>query len=101
MEHIVSRERSDHRFDSNLWKGLAAGAAGGLVAAWTMDQVMTVARKLSGGNGQESKDEPQKLDEDPKVKTAAAISHAVAGHELTHEEKRGRPVRALCVRVDG
>jgi putative membrane protein len=45
------RMRSWTRQSQCVWKGLIAGAAGGLVASWVMNQFQTVLSKLGEGSG--------------------------------------------------
>jgi hypothetical protein len=71
-----------------LWKGAVAGLAGGLAAAWTMNQFQAALSKLehsaNGGAGTES--EPK--GDDATVKAASAVSESVAGQPLSEDEKR-------------
>jgi putative membrane protein len=70
--------------DGALWKGVAAGALGGLVASYAMNQFQAVTKKLSAdGQGEAEKNEG----EDATVKTAEAITGAL-GHPLSQEEKK-------------
>ena len=72
------------------FKGLAAGLAGGLAAAWVMSRFQalvpqqTFARLL--GEAQQQGDGQQS--EPATVKTAEALSEGVLGHDLTKAEKR-------------
>jgi len=72
-----------------VWKSMAAGAAGGLVASWTMGRFESLwsaaAKDLSNENEQ---DGGQKPDEDATVKTARAISRCVLHRDLTDDEKK-------------
>jgi putative membrane protein len=95
-----------NRGESNLWRGLAAGLIGGLVASWTMNRFQDVWIKLAGSQssgaessqqteGQESGQGLQqtrmKSDEEPDdatVKTASAISEGIFDHKLTKGEKK-------------
>ncbi len=89
--------------ETDVWKGLAAGLVGGLVASWTMNQFQAVWSKVtegfekphgaqsmkpSEGKGmpQASKEESEEQD-DATVKAARAVSEAIFGHELTESEK--------------
>jgi len=88
--------------DGNLWKGVVAGLAAGLVASWTMNQFQAALTKLAGGSqkphGAQSMqpsagstgDQAQDTNEpdDATVKAAEAISEHVFGHELQQDEKR-------------
>jgi len=70
--------------DGALWKGVAAGALGGLVASYAMNQFQAVTKKLSAdGQGEAEKNGG----EDATVKTAEAITGAL-GHPLSKEEKK-------------
>lgn len=73
---------------SSTWKGAVAGAAGGLVASWVMNQFQSGVSKLSDefARGNEATSNSGG-DEDTTVKTAEAISEA-AGHRLTEQEKQ-------------
>ncbi len=73
--------------ESNILKGVVAGAIGGLVASWTMNQFQKVwaaaeekiadgKPKKSGGDG-----------DDSTMKTADAIYEAVKGKHLTKAQK--------------
>ena len=48
MKRVFSRRRNH-----NVWKGIAAGAIGGLVASWVMNQYQVLWSKASGRNGSE------------------------------------------------
>jgi uncharacterized membrane protein YagU involved in acid resistance len=64
----------------HLWKGLLAGAIGGLVASFAMGQFHSLLQgaETSGKQG----------GEDSTVKTASAVSQHVFHHELTPQEKQ-------------
>ena len=82
--------------DGNVWKGIVAGLAGGLVASWTMNQFQAAWTKLAGNSekphgaqsmkpsngstGDQSED--VKEQDDATVETAKVISETVFGHEL-------------------
>jgi hypothetical protein len=86
----------------NIWKGIVAGLAGGLIASWTMNQFQAAWTRLaensekphgaqsmqpsdgSQGDGQDAKEQ----DDDATVKAAKAISEGVFGHELQESEKK-------------
>ena len=63
-------------------KSVVAGTAGGLIAAFAMNQFQALLSTVSGQ--QESNSE----DEDATVKTAKAISQTFFSHELTDDEKK-------------
>ena len=79
--------------------GLLAGAAGGLLAAWIMNEFQTAWSKASESlqAGQENtQDEQKKQDEkssndnneDATMKAAGKIAPLVLGRELAHNEKK-------------
>jgi hypothetical protein len=70
-----------------IWKGMAAGAAGGLAASWTMNQFQSLwaAAAKNFSNGQSG---GQKPDEDATVKTARAISRGLLHCDLTKDQKK-------------
>jgi putative membrane protein len=75
--------------DGALWKGVAAGLAGGLVASFVMNQFQAVTKRVSAqcgkgdGRGEAEKNEG----EDATIKTAEAITEAF-GHPLSKEERK-------------
>jgi putative membrane protein len=80
--------------DHNLWKGVAAGAAGGLVAAWVMSQFQTgwgkVAEKLQHSKTPQGEQErrAEADSEDATMKTAGKISESVFHRELSRDQKK-------------
>jgi putative membrane protein len=89
--------------DSNVLKGLAAGAASGLLAAFVMNQFQGLLKKATQKNGdsggeQHSADRGdgksaeaerhQQEGEDATVKAAAKVSEGVFHHPLTAKEKK-------------
>lgn len=95
--------------DKNVWKGIVAGLAAGLVASWTMNQFQAAWTRVTEGfekphgaqsmqpsegpNPEETSDATQSPQEkeqqdDATVKTARAISKNIFGHELTESEKK-------------
>jgi uncharacterized membrane protein YagU involved in acid resistance len=88
--------------NGNIWKGIVAGFAGGLVASWTMNQFQAAWTRLAentekphgaqsmqpaqGSSGDQSQDAQE--DDDATVKAAEAISEGVFDHELQESEKR-------------
>jgi len=73
------RAESRSSSEPNLWKGLLAGALGGLIASFAMSEFYSLI--LSA----ESNSEPGK--EDSTVKAASAISQMVFHHVLTPDQK--------------
>jgi putative membrane protein len=75
---------------SSAWKGAVAGAAGGLVASWIMNQFQAATSKaaeLAQGQNANANAGPQD-GEDATIKAASAISENVAAHRLTADEKK-------------
>lgn len=84
---------------ADIAKGVFAGAVGGLIAAWLMNQFQaassTVASKLSS-NGRhkpeaeerESQEPPQEQQESPTVQAAQAVAAPVLHRKLTLTEKQ-------------
>jgi hypothetical protein len=98
---------------SNVWKGLAAGLVGGLVASWTMNRFQDVWSKLTKGieawpdnqfqnvwcefaegleeshGSQVSKPGPKPdVQEDTTVRAASAVTELLFDHKLTQSEKK-------------
>lgn len=66
-----------------IYKGVIAGAVGGLAASWIMSRFqVALSRALSGGDPHEGEEE------DATVKTAKKISTSLLGHELSEDEKK-------------
>lgn len=86
--------------EGNVWKGLLAGLAGGLVASWTMNQFQAAWTRIQEGSekphGAQSMQpaegskggEDAKEQDDATVKAAKIISREVLGHELQKSEKK-------------
>ncbi len=80
--------------ERHLWKGLVAGAAGRLAAAWAMNQFQTgwskAAEKLQHSKTPQGEQERQSDDdaEDATMKAAGKISESIFNRELSREEKR-------------
>src|SRR5262247_2360887 len=84
----VCDELHNGRERSSAWKGAVAGAAGGLVASWVMNQFQAGLSKAAQKMSDDADSESSSDGEDATVKTASAISANVAGHPLTSEEKK-------------
>lgn len=107
MRHVNECDASD------VWKGLAAGLIGGLVASWTMNRFQDVWSKLVKGvenwsdnqfqnvwgefgesvdespDTQGSKPSPTpEVEDDTTVKAASAVSEGLFDHRLTEREKK-------------
>jgi putative membrane protein len=82
----------------NVWKGIAAGVAGGLAASWVMNQFQNVwmkaAEAASNGNSRRSNGrQREQQEEDPTMKTAAKIAETFTGEPLTRRQKqKGGPL---------
>ncbi|HEU5452644.1 MAG TPA: DUF1440 domain-containing protein [Terriglobales bacterium] len=83
------------RRQRRMLKGVAAGAAGGLVASWAMNQFQAAWSKAKevasdGAGGQQQSSEES---DDATMKTADRVVQPVLGRHLSREEKkRGGPV---------
>lgn len=82
----MTTNRSTNRSSVHLWKGLAAGLIGGLVASWTMNRFQDVWSRLAQGNQKPSR--VQEPEDDTTVRTASAISEGLFDHRLTPKEKK-------------
>lgn len=87
--------------EPNILKGMIAGFAGGLVAAWTMNQFQAAWTRIAegaekshgaqsmkpaeGSKGEQRRDVQEQ--DDATVETAKVISRNVLGHELQESEK--------------
>lgn len=74
----------------SAWRGLVAGAIGGVVASWAMDRFQYWWLSFDGRDERELQQPPTEeghRDEPATVKTASAISEGVFGHSLTVKEK--------------
>src|SRR6266404_4339273 len=80
------------RAEGEIWKGTAAGAVGGLVGSWVMNEFSPVIEKIvsTAGNGlqQKQKANSEQQPEDPTQTTAEKISEVVAGIRLSKEQKK-------------
>jgi uncharacterized membrane protein YagU involved in acid resistance len=84
------------RQDAHPVKGLLAGAAAGLIAAWVMNQFQSgwskASEKLKSGEQNEASQSEQKQNqaeqEDATMKAAGKLAHAVLGRELSKDEKK-------------
>ena len=88
--------------NGNVWKGMVAGLAGGLVASWTMNQFQAAWTRLAGNDekphgaqsmqpsegSKGSEEHDIKEQDDATVETAKAISEGVFGHKLQESEKK-------------
>ena len=97
MSFVASSESAvNHQPD--VWKGLAAGIVGGLVASWVMDEFQSAWAKVSestqengsgttssGDGSQSQRDEEEQ--EPATVKAAEAISEKLLGRHLEKDEK--------------
>jgi len=80
---------SQHNGNRNVLKGAAAGLAGGLVAAWVMNEFQKIWSKAGEAlNKSESKPQPESQEDDATVKTAKAIAEPVLGRPLNESEKK-------------
>src|SRR6185312_8478555 len=98
---------------SNVWKGLAAGLVGGLVASWTMNRFQDAwsgftkgieiwsrnefqdvwSEFADGDEGSTGKrgsqtDSQAEVQDDTTVRAASAVSEGLFGHKLTPNQKK-------------
>lgn len=76
---------------ASVWKGVAAGVAGGLAASFVMDQFQAAWLALASGNGKRKARESKRRspEQEPATeKAASAVSEGLFGHELTEGEKK-------------
>ena len=83
--------------DHSIWKGAMAGAAGGFVASWVMNQFQAgwskAAQKLHHSETPQGVEErlsnvDEAEDEDATMKTAEKISQVFLGRHLSREQKK-------------
>jgi putative membrane protein len=79
--------------EANILKGMLAGAVGGLVASWTMNEFQkawAAAEKqiTSGKQGQQGDQKGGEDAEDATMKTADRISELLQSRHLTRDEKK-------------
>jgi putative membrane protein len=96
MSQVNSREIVNTQ--PEVLKGLAAGAIGGLVASWVMDEFQSAWFKLSNRVGPseagesssaDNGEQPPSGDAEPAtVKAAERISEKIFGHQLAKDEKK-------------
>ena len=100
----MTDERRANGRGGDVWKGLAAGLVGGLVASWTMNRFQDAWVSLAGAPGaeggqqgeaekskqekQQSQDEGGEEQTDATVKAASAVSEGIFDHKLTKSEKK-------------
>ena len=110
MRHSNDKQRgrrgSKRRDERNVWKGLAAGVVGGLVASYAMNQFQALWSKLAVGEERQhgaqtlqkgppghgvARELQQRNDDeedaDATERAAEAISQGLFGHRLTKSEK--------------
>jgi putative membrane protein len=79
--------------EANILKGMLAGAVGGLLASWTMNEFQRVwsaaEKQITGGKrGQSGGQQNSEDAENATMKTADRISELVQGRHLTKAEKK-------------
>jgi hypothetical protein len=73
----------------DIWKGMAAGALGGLAGSYAMNQFQSLWNKASETlSGESEQQESGEESEDATIKAAQAISRNLFGHELADSEKK-------------
>ena len=84
MKAIAHTNGCDH---NSIWKGLAAGLIGGLVASWTMNRFQDVWSKLAKGL-ETWPDSNLEVQDDTTIRAASALSEGLFDHKLTQSEKK-------------
>src|ERR1041385_2513085 len=69
-----------------MWKGMVAGAAGGLAGAGAMNQAHAAIAKLK--KQRQQTENPAEESEDATMKAADKVLSIAAGRHLTHEQKK-------------
>jgi len=103
MSSMREERQTNNHDQGDVWKGIAAGLVGGLVASWTMNQFQAAWTKAAEGfekshgaqsmqpsEGQQpgqGAEQNKKNEDDATVKAARAISEGILGHELRESEK--------------
>ena len=74
----------------HMWKGVAAGAIGGIVASWVMEEFqsawMKVAKNVPSQNASNEREKSNEQ-EPATVKAAEKVSEKLFGHYLEDQEK--------------
>jgi len=70
--------------DGNIWKGLAAGIASGLLASWVMNKFQAELAQLENGG----KKKRSSGGEDATIKTADRVSRGELRHDLAFDATR-------------
>jgi putative membrane protein len=87
MEYTWKKRRKP-----SVWKGAVAGAVGGLVASWAMNEFSSLMKTVaeSGGNGhkQKAKGNGEQEQQDPTIITAEKISETLADIKLNKQQKK-------------
>jgi putative membrane protein len=82
----------------SVWRGVLAGMAGGLAAAWVINEFMAgPGQKLQQAvqteeQNQQQQSQSDRPKEDATMKTADALAYAATGEHLTRSQKEtGHP----------
>ncbi len=90
--YLTENPRMMHKKNGSgpdLFKGLVAGVAGGLLASLVMEQFQALWTKISEKVQEAEGDKPQKSQAKPAtVKTADAISKRVLGHKVPKNKQK-------------
>jgi hypothetical protein len=102
----MENQMADRTNSESLWKSRVAGAVGGLVASFAMNQFQAAVSAVAESAARKERErkglpEPTAKEknggDDTTIKAAEAISEEVFGHELAEYEKNGRA--NWCIRV--
>ena len=81
-----SREARANKGPS-VWKGVAAGAIGGLVASWVMEEFQSAWFKVATRLQSQDNTETSNSEEPATVKAAEMVSENLFGHHLQKDDK--------------
>jgi putative membrane protein len=89
MDHLRDDEAAQNEGKRELWKGVAAGVIGGLVASWTMNQVFTFWSKMNEGKQQEEQSAKKGEQNDPAtLKLAKRLSRDLLHREIPDDKAK-------------
>jgi len=100
-EAKMKTKKMQNENDKNIWKGIVAGAVGGLVASFVMTEYQVLTSKISESD--EKKKPKSKKVEPANVKMAEMVSENVFDHKLKKSEKEpaGEAMHYLMGGVSG
>ena len=76
--------------ETNVWKGIAAGAIGGIVASWVMEEFQSAWMKITKSKQEQngSAEKPKSDQQEPAtIKAAEMVSETFFGRKLAEKDK--------------